>query len=96
MPALPFCPAAGPPGGSAAVLPESLQLLHSKATEVPQPGPGAAIKTLSAQIAQGMLFQAAQQRTTQQQHQQDIQAPEEQLLSPQQQQVCACVGRVSA
>lgn len=63
--------------GDAAPVPESLQLLHSKATEAPQPGAGTAIKNLSAHIAQGMLFQAAQQRSQSQEQQ-----------PPQQQQSC--------
>jgi hypothetical protein len=41
------------------------------ATAAPEPGAGAAIKTLSARIAQGMLFQAAQERARLQQQQQD-------------------------
>lgn len=56
-------------------MPDSLQLLHSKAIEAPQPGAGTAIKNLSAHIAQGMLFQAAQQRAQQQQQQQLQHAP---------------------
>lgn len=66
-------PSAGSAGSSAAV-PKSLQLLHSKATEAPEPGASTAIKNLSAHIAQGMLFQAAQQRAQQQQQQQQIPA----------------------
>lgn len=60
-------------------MPESLQLLHSKATEAPEPGASTAIKNLSAHIAQGMLFQAAQQRAQQQQqHQQEAQLQQQQ------------------
>lgn len=54
-------------------VPASLQLLLSKATEAPQPGAGTAIKNLSAHVAQGMLFQAAQQRAQKQQEQEEQQ-----------------------
>lgn len=65
-------------------MPESLQLLHSKATAAPQPGAGAAIKNLSAHIAQGMLFQAAHERARLQQQQQQQQHEQQQQQGSQQ------------
>jgi hypothetical protein len=60
----------GTAAGGGTAVPQSLQLLHDKAMRTPEAGPAAAMKTLSALLAQGMMHQAAQQRAGQQQEQQ--------------------------
>jgi hypothetical protein len=73
-----------------------LQFLHSKATEAPQPGAGTAIKNLSAHIAQGMLFQAAQRRAQQQEPQEQQQCVQQHLRAQQGQQQQGTVPATAA
>lgn len=71
-------------GEGAPAVPESLQLLYSKALQQPAGG-AAAIKSLSAMIAQGMLQQHGAQRRQQQQQQgtaQAVQQPESPAAPP--------------
>jgi hypothetical protein len=81
---------------SSAAVPESLQLLFSKATQ--QPAGGAAdVKSLSAMVAKGMLLklqeQQQQQQQSQQRSQQQQQQPKAQNIPAPQAEVAAAAAQ---
>jgi hypothetical protein len=77
-------------------MPDSLRLLLSKAQQPAEPGAAAAMKTLTAHIAHGALFRAAQQRAGgSAQAQQELlqgQQRQQQQQQPQQQQPSQGIG----
>uniref|UniRef100_A0A383VZK1 Uncharacterized protein n=1 Tax=Tetradesmus obliquus TaxID=3088 RepID=A0A383VZK1_TETOB len=70
---------------SSTAVPESLQLLFGKATQQPAGG-AAAVKSLSAMVAKGMLLKLQEQQQQQQLQQQQLQQQQQQQLQEQQQQ----------